>query len=354
MSIKISNELLTKYAENRCSAEEKICVELWYNEYATKKQSKTPDLTQLNAANEEIWSGISATIAQRAKVKFPFIKVAAAILILVSVSFAIYKVGNSDDISKNEIQANFVSGKVRAEVYTSSNRSTVYDNSDVKQIMSEAKGSDEITIRTQIGEEYHAVLPDGSELWLNANSEVVIPSNFNKAFRDLKLKRGEAYFKVAKDKAKPFRVFADKTIIEALGTQFNVNYYGGENKGVKAFLVEGSISVSKKDEQAVIKPNQLYQGDDLTGAVSVSEIENPSAQYAWKSGYFEYSNTPLQEILEDLSRWYNFSFEIHPKYKNKTLTGKISRKQPFNEVLAILEFSGIKYRKEGVNLILEP
>ena len=213
MSIKISNELLTKYAENRCSAEEKICVELWYNEYATKKQSKTPDLMQLNAVNEEIWSGISATIAQRAKVKFPFIKVAAAILILVSVSFAIYKVSNSDDISKNEIQANFVSGKVRAEVYTSSNRSTVYNNSDVKQIMSEAKSNDEITIRTQIGEEYHAVLPDGSELWLNANSEVVIPSNFNKAFRDLKLKRGEAYFKLAKDKAKPFRVFADKTII---------------------------------------------------------------------------------------------------------------------------------------------
>jgi len=352
MSIKISNDLLKKYAENRCSAEEKIYVERWYNEYASKKQSKIPDINELNAANDEIWSGIVAKMQQAPISKFSFVRVAAAILILVSVSFAVYRLSNQNS-SRDETRANFVSGKVKAEVYTSSNRSTVYDNSDIKRIMSEADDSDEITISTQIGEEYHAVLPDGSEIWLNANSEIIIPANFNQTYRDLNLKKGEAYFKVAKDKTRPFRVFADKTKIQALGTEFNVNYYG-ENKGVKAFLVEGSISVSKKNEQSVIKPNQLYEGDDLTGASSVSEIENPTAQYAWKSGYFDYSNTPLQEILEDLSRWYNFSFVINPKYKNKTLTGKISRKQPFNEVLAILEFSGIKYRKEGANLILEP
>ena len=100
--------------------------------------------------------------------------------------------------------------------------------------------------------------------------------------------------------------------------------------------------------------DQLYQGDDLTNASSVNKIDNPASQYAWKTGYFDYANTPLPDIIEDLSRWYNFQFEIDPSYKNKTLTGKISRKQPFNEVLAILEFSGIKYRKEGSKLILAP
>lgn len=353
MSIKISNELLKKYAENRCSAEEKIYVERWYNEYASKRQSKIPDIEKLNAANEEIWSSIIGKIEKKPSVKFSFIKVAAAILILVSVSFAIYKASNQTDNAQKEIQSNFVSGKVKAEVYTSSNRSIVYNNSDIKKIMSELKGNQEITINTQIGEEYHAFLPDGSEIWLNANSQVVIPASFNETYRDVNLQKGEAYFKVAKDKSKPFRVFASKTKIEALGTEFNVRY-DNENKDVKAFLVEGSIIVSKKNEQSLIRPNQLYKGDDLTGLSSVSEIENPTTQYAWKSGYFEYANTPLLEILNDLSKWYNFSFEIHPKYKNKTLTGKISRKQPFNEVLAILEFSGIKYRKEGSNLILEP
>ncbi len=353
MSIKISSELLKKYAENQCSVDEKIYIERWYNEYASKQQSKIPDVKKLNAANEEIWRGISRKIAQNPSVKFSFIKVAAAILILASVSFIIYKVSNKSNSAPNDIQANYVSGKVKAEVYTSSHRSMVYTNSDLSKIMSELKGNQEIKISTQVGEEYHAVLPDGSEIWLNANSEVVIPASFNTTYRDLNLTKGEAYFKVAKNKFKPFRVFAANTKIEALGTEFNVRY-DHENKDLKAFLVEGSISVSKKNEQSLIRPNQLYQGDDLTGVSSISEIQNPTTQYAWKSGYFEYANTPLPEILKDLSEWYNFTFEIHPKYANKTLTGKIARKQPFNEVLAILEFSGIKYRKEGPNLILEP
>ncbi|SFG90999.1 FecR family protein [Pedobacter insulae] len=353
MSIKISSELLKKYAENRCSAEEKIYIELWYNEYASKKQSQLPDIKKLGAANEEIWKGISRKIGQNTNVKFSFIKVAAAILILASISFIIYKASNQINSSQKEIQTNFVTGKVKAEVYASSHRSIVYGNSDIKKIMSELRGDQEIKISTQVGEEYHAVLPDGSEIWLNANSEIVIPASFNKAYRDLNLQKGEAYFKVAKNKFKPFRVFAAKTKIEALGTEFNVRY-DNESKDLKAFLVEGSISVSKKNEQSVIRPNQLYQGDDLTGLSSISEMQNPTTQYAWKSGYFEYANTPLPEILKDLSRWYNFNFEIHQKYRNKTLTGKIARKQPFNEVLAILEFSGIKYRKEGSNLILEP
>lgn len=353
MSIKITNELLKRYANNQCTAEEKIYVELWYNKYAQSQQAKQPDLEKLDAISQRIWTGINQGINRRPHSSFTFLKVAAAIIVLASISFAIFQFNNEADENNTNAKINFVSGQVKAQVLVASNSSTVYSNSDVKKIMSELHGDEEMSISTQIGEEYHAILPDGSEIWLNANSELIIPANFNENYRDLKLQKGEAYFKVAKDKTKPFRVFAARTKIEALGTEFNVNYYN-ENKGVKAFLIEGSISVSKKDEQSVIKPNQLYEGDDLTGTSSVSEIENPEAQYAWKSGYFEYANTPLPVILEELSRWYNFSFEINPIYKNKTLTGKIARKQPFSEVLAILEFSGIKYRKEGGHLALIP
>ncbi|SOD14860.1 FecR family protein [Pedobacter xixiisoli] len=353
MSIKITNELLKRYADNQCTSEEKIYVELWYNKYTQSKQAKVSDVEKLNSINHQIWTGINQGIHRRPNSRFTFLKAAAAITVLVSISFAIYQFNNDANKHTSIAKSNFVSGKVKAQVMVASNSSIVYGNSDVKSMMSELSGTEEMSITTQIGEEYHAVLTDGSEIWLNANSEIVIPANFNETYRDLKLKKGEAYFKVAKDKTKPFRVFAAKTKIEALGTEFNVNYYSG-NKGVKAFLIEGSISVSKKDGQSLVKPNQLYEGDDVTGASSITEVEKPETQYAWKTGYFEYSNTPLNEILEDLSRWYNFSFEISPIYKNKTLTGKIARKQPFSEVLAILEFSGIKYRKEGVHLALIP
>ena len=353
MSIKITNDLLKKYTENRCNAEEKLSVERWYNEYASKKESKSLNDAQIDEAHQQIWGNINRNLKQPIKLNIVFLKVAAIIFLFAGVSFVVYKLNNSHEISTSKAQANFAIGSVKAEVYTSKDRLVVSGNADIKTIMSKSVVDQEIKIKTQIGEEYHAFLPDGSEIWLNANSEIVIPVNYNKGYRNINLLKGEAYFKVAKDKTKPFRVFAAKTQIEALGTEFNVSYYA-ENKSIKAFLVEGSISVSKKNELALIKPNQLYQGDDLTNASSVNKIDNPASQYAWKTGYFDYANTPLPDIIEDLSRWYNFQFEIDPSYKNKTLTGKISRKQPFNEVLAILEFSGIKYRKEGPKLILAP
>lgn len=353
MSIKIDNELLRRYADSKCSPEEKVYVELWYNQYMKNRPSKLPCLDSLNATNKEIWNGIVAETRRKPNFNFSFLKVAAAVLVLVGVSFAVYRLNYVEQEDEVRVKPNFVSGKNQAAVMVASLRSEVSDELEVKNIMSALKADEQVAISTAVGEEYHAVLPDGSELWLNANSEVVIPSNYNKNYRDLQLKRGEAYFKVAKDKTRPFRVFAANTKIQALGTEFNVNYYG-ENNNIKAFLVEGSISISQQNDKAVIKPNQLYQIDDLSSDVKISEIKNPTAQYAWKSGYFEYSNTPLSEILEDLSRWYNFSFDISPKYKDKTLTGKISRKQPFSEVLAILEFSGIKYRKEGAHLTLIP
>ncbi|MFN0292037.1 FecR family protein [Pedobacter helvus] len=352
MSIKITNELLKKYADNQCSPEERVYVELWYNQYTASKSTKTLSLEELNSTNQQIWNSIKLATSKKAHRSFSFLKAAAAIVVLASISLAIYK-ANLKDASVAEVKAHFVSGKVKAEISIASNHSAAYGNADVKKAMAELKGNEQLTIRTAIGEEYHAFLPDGSEIWLNANSEIIIPSDFNHTYRDLNLKKGEAYFKVAKDKTKPFRVFAAKTKIEALGTEFNVNYREG-NKNVKAFLVEGSISITQKDGQSIIKPNQLYQIDELSDVSSISEIENPSAQYAWKTGYFEFADTPLPDILEDLSKWYNFSYQIHPKYKQKTLTGKISRKQPFNEVLAILEFSGIKYRKEGAHLALIP
>lgn len=353
MSIKISNELLQKYAENTCSPQEKLAVEHWYNVCSAEKSSKIVSESQISAAHDDIWKKINDSIEQPKRFSYTFLKVAAAILITVGVSFGIYQSSRQDSVAQSTSATNFVSGKVKAEIFTTSNRKMVDSNSKVAAILAEFEVGQAVTIRTDIGEEFHANLPDGSEIWLNSNSEIVVHGAYNNRYRDINLQKGEAYFKVAKNKQKPFRVFVDGTKIEALGTEFNVSCYA-ESKKFKAFLVEGSIRVSKKNELAIIKPNQLYEINNLSGKSSVVEIKNPATQYAWKSGYFEYANTPLPEIIAELSRWYNFKFTIHPGYSGKTLTGKITKKQPFSEVLAILEFSGINYRKEGSTLILEP
>ena len=354
MAIKITNDLLKKYAANQSSEQERIYVERWYNDYSSKKELKVPQLSELATAKHEIWSGVFNQVNQKRKPNYFFLKTAAAIFLFACISVLIFQLNRgSIQVRGNKVQENFVSGKVGAEVHTTSIRRTIDSNSDFPDIIAEFKVGERITISTAIGEEYHASLPDGSEIWLNSNSELIINADFNKSYRDIDLRKGEGYFKVAKDKDKPFRVFVADTKIEALGTEFNVSCYA-ESKKIKAFLVEGSIRVSKKNHLAVIKPNQLFEINDLSGKSSVIEIKNPTTQYAWKTGYFEYANTPLPEIIAELSRWYNFKYTIHPAYKNKTLTGKITKKQPFSEVLAILEFSGINYKKQGSTLILEP
>ncbi len=354
MAIKITNRLLNKYAANQCSEQERIYVETWYNEYSSKKPLDTPELSELLATKQEIWKGVLYQVHQKQKLGFFFLKAAAAIFLFGCISLLIFQWNRgSVQGSDHKTQGNFLSGKVGAEVYTDLIRRTIDSNSKFSDITSEFKHGEEITISTSIGEEYHFYLSDGSEIWLNSDSEAVIDKDFNKNYRDINLLKGEGYFKVAKNKNKPFRVFVAGTKIEALGTEFNVSCYA-ESKKIKTFLVEGSIRISNKNELSVIKPNQLFETSDLSGQSSVIEIENPSSQYAWKTGYFEYSNTPLPEIIAELSRWYNFNYTIHPDYKQKTLTGKITKKKPFSEVLAILEFSGINYRKEGATLILEP
>ncbi len=354
MAIKITNDLLKKYAANQCSERERIYVERWYNEYSSKKELNATELGELATTKQEIWDGVFQQVDQKRKPNFFLLKTAAAILIIACISVLIFQLNRGTiQSSSNKRQENFVSGKVGAKIYTSLVSQTVDDSSKFLAIIADFKIEEPITISTANGEEYHTSLPDGSEIWLNSNSELVIRGDFNKIYRDIDLRKGEGYFKVAKDKTKPFRVFVEGTKIEALGTEFNVSRYGGA-KNFKAFLVEGSIRVSKNDQQAVIKPNQLFEINDRSGKSSVIEIKNPTTQYAWKTGYFEYANTPLPEIVAELSRWYNFKYTIHQDYKNKTLTGKITKTQPFTEVLAILEFSGISYRKEGSTLILAP
>src|SRR5690606_2914859 len=77
-------------------------------------------------------------------------------------------------------------------------------------------------LQVPVGGTYHIQLADGTKVWLNADSELEFPSVFTTNERKVKV-RGEAYFEVAKDPSKPFRVEVGDTEVEALGTAFNIN-----------------------------------------------------------------------------------------------------------------------------------
>src|SRR5690606_17382011 len=112
------------------------------------------------------------------------------------------------------------------------------------------------SLRTPKGGQYQITLPDGTHVWLNAASSLEYPMAFTGSERRVIVK-GEAYFEVAHDATKPFKVETDGQLIEVLGTHFNVNAYP-EEEITRTTLLEGSVKVSAMERAVAytLKPNQ--------------------------------------------------------------------------------------------------
>ncbi|MBO9634788.1 MAG: FecR family protein [Chitinophagaceae bacterium] len=196
------------------------------------------------------------------------------------------------------------------------------------------------TITTPRGGQYQVVLPDGSKAWLNAASSIRFPSSFNDKERKVEI-TGEAYFEIAKDATKPFRVYGNGQTIEVLGTSFNTNLY--EDEPFKASLIEGSVKVN----QSILKPGQAY----TNGKIVTTNVEQ---DIAWKNNFFHFAGTEIREIMQQLSRWYN----IEVSYKGSVHGGfyvKISRNEPLANILSLLELTNkVRFTINGRNIEVRP
>lgn len=158
-------------------------------------------------------------------------------------------------------------------------------------------------LSTPRGMDFKVILPDGSEVWLNAESTIEFPAAFLGNERQVLLK-GEAYFKVARNEECPFIVTSDRMKVRVLGTEFNFKSYPSETSHVS--LVKGSVEVLRVDADqpdVTLKPGQDAWRDE-GGEIHVREVDT-YAVTQWVSGFFYFDNLPLVEILRELGRWYN-------------------------------------------------
>lgn len=158
-------------------------------------------------------------------------------------------------------------------------------------------------LSTPRGMDFKVLLPDGSEVWLNAESTIEFPVSFTGSNRIVTLK-GEAYFKVARNEQQPFIVNTERMAVRVLGTEFNLKSYKEETPHVS--LVKGKVEVLQGNDDsnaAQLKPGQ-DAWVDKHGSMHVREIDT-YAVTQWIRGYFYFDDAPLVDILRDLSRWYN-------------------------------------------------
>lgn len=204
------------------------------------------------------------------------------------------------------------------------------------------------TLTTPKGGQYRLTLSDGTRVWLNAASSIRFPVEFSADGRAVEI-TGEVYFDVAHDDHLSFIVHAGSSVIEDLGTAFNVEAYEDE-KVVKTTLVEGMVRVGeyilRPGDQAVQDQNddiRLFKNVDTENIIS------------WKDGFFSFDNAGISEIMRVLSRWYDLEVDYpdaEARDYEKRFSGKIDKNLTLLQVLEGLKLTAENFEIEPGNRIV--
>ena len=207
------------------------------------------------------------------------------------------------------------------------------------------------TIYVPRGNEYHMVLSEQTEIWLNSESELRFPINFEGHERKVYLK-GEAFFKVTKDTLRPFRVNTGKMEIEVLGTSFDIKAYQGTDP--LAILVQGSIQVkdSATGKTCILSPG--YQAILRNNQLDTCRINTEEAT-AWKEGRFVFRDMPLAQLTQELERWFDIKIFFENNHlREHRFTGVIKRYNKIEDIGALIEeTANVKFHIQGRNVIIQ-
>lgn len=207
--------------------------------------------------------------------------------------------------------------------------------------------TEQLVFETPRGEKSMVKLPDGSEVWLNANSRLVYNS-FSSTHRQVELK-GEAFFKVAHNENAPFVVRTNECDIKVLGTTFNVMAY--DEFGRKEItLLDGKVNVLVDGTEQLLKPGQAMVLKDHH--TEIAEV-NAAQSSAWVDNKFNFKDIPLSELMKRLENWYDVDITLeNPSGRELNYTGTFKNEETIWQVLdAIKVYTPIEYQKSDTRKI---
>ena len=196
------------------------------------------------------------------------------------------------------------------------------------------------TIVVPRGGIYSLVLSDGTEVFLNSDSELRYPVKFTGKNRMVDLK-GEAFFEVTPDSLHPFVVQAGEMRTRVLGTSFNIMAYTDEPT-IQTTLFTGRVEVSVEQTslKEVLVPGMQANWEVGADDISVKKV-NMDIQSLWRDGIIMLDDDDLESVMRMLARWYNVTYEWRGDRNVKhTFTGKINRNEDLGSVLSTLTLLG--------------
>ena len=209
-----------------------------------------------------------------------------------------------------------------------------------------------IEVSVAYGEQKHLILPDSSEVWLNAGSTILYPETFAKDKR-LVMLDGEAYFSVKKDTASPFIVEASQLSVKVLGTRFNVKAYPNDEK-ITTTLTSGKVEVSVQSQPPhILKPNEQLTYDKKSSDIHISMIDTNDTN-CWIVGKLVFTNASAGEIFRTLERHYNTTIDNTTTIPtSKRYTVKFLKDESLDEILNILkDIIGFDYQQYEKKIVV--
>lgn len=356
--------LLTKMVRgDELTALEEKMVDVWLNKSNSNKaffeqlkdqEHVAAELLNMEAAgsstSEELTKLHSLIDKNRPTPLWRYWLTAAAIIFTISISVFLYRYFQSEEtVQKDIVSASNITdidpGKDQATL-TFSDGQVI--NLDGKTVTTDAHGVTYVdgktvspstvqyaTLSTPRKGQYKTVLPDGTVVWLNAESSLKYPTQFTAKERDVEL-HGEGYFEVAHNARKPFIVTSRGQRVKVLGTKFNINSYENET-AISTTLITGSVQLtnSQNNTAILLKPGQQGKLPSQSSTFSVDNVDT-DVFTAWTSNDFKFSGTPLKEVFKQLERWYDIDVD-YKKVPNVKVHGTISRAKKLSTVLYTLE-----------------
>lgn len=273
---------------------------------------------------------------------------AACLLFIIGIAYWTRTVNQQPQIAANKTETHVVlpnSAIHRRNTNTTPTPSAAVSTPNVPQRLLSALGlapeevaTENNTISTKSGKTADMVLPDGTKVWLYADSKITYPKAFSGKERTVYLE-GQAEFDVTHDPDHPFVVITEKMDARVLGTEINVSAYPGETGHVA--LIRGIVVVTSHRLGNCVK---LSPGQGVTlsenGSLTVKP-ENMEKYLRWKEGYLYFDDTPLKDVATLLSRWYNVNVIFdNPSLQQTRIHFSCDRNESLPRVVELINHFG--------------
>ncbi|MCG8580904.1 MAG: DUF4974 domain-containing protein [Bacteroidales bacterium] len=369
-------ELINKQINGELTSEEQVVLEDWlknpanqmlYDRLTDKRLilKKRFEYDEYNV--DKAWQKVNKRISPKLNIR-RWISYAAAIILPLALFYVVYQLSEVPQSNTSPMAESIQPGQRKAvlvlsdgqQVELSAADTTIQTHAINIQIDSlgahyeGGAGNNEQrynTIQTSRGMEYSLKLADGTKVWLNSESSLRYPENFTGNTREV-YASGEVYLEVTKNKEKPFYVHFNDKRIKVLGTEFNVRAYPDETEDLVT-LVEGSVALSAANDEVVLKPNEQATCR-ANKAIKVNTV-NTTLYTAWKEGRFVYRDAPLEQIVNDLARWYDVEIFYQNKgMKQERFSLNTNRRANIQLILEALELTEtVQFKVSGRNIVIQ-